>query len=426
MAVASVRPSTGWPVRSTTLALGVGVLALAGWLGWNGYRSGVLWREAVAAAEVRAWDRVEAALALHAWYRPNDPVAIPLRVEAALQRGDREAAVRILGSVPESSSLAESAHLGRGRILKELYRPAEAIDELRACLRLNPRRLEAHRELIIILGILRRAREQEEQLWALHDRGGAAVEALRILAQSTVTIPPGALAKNADEGSVLRRCLETRPDDPYLPAPLAYFLRNRGQVAEARALLQPWLRTSRINSETRLEDLACLLDEGDFASARPWFEPPEESLGSSSRYWLLRGDWFRMQDRHDEALKSYREAVQRDPRSPEARYRLAHALRALRMVREADEVLTDHQRLQQLSLLAADLSETTSDPNRLAQAARLCHQLGRDREARAWYAAVLRVNPSDAEARGFRAEPPPRGGPDGQALAGSGKGDRRP
>src|SRR5262245_27345541 len=158
MSVASVRPrpGPGWRIRAAVVALAAGVLVLAGWPGWSAYRSAVLWREAVAAAEDRAWDRVESALARRAWYRPRDPVAIPLRVEAALHSGDRESAAGLLGAVPETSSLAESAHLWRGRIFKELYRPAEAIDELRACLRLNPRQVEAHRELIIVFGILRR------------------------------------------------------------------------------------------------------------------------------------------------------------------------------------------------------------------------------------------------------------------------------
>jgi tetratricopeptide (TPR) repeat protein len=268
--------------------------------------------------------------------------------------------------------------------------------------------VEARREWIIILGIERRAREQEAQLWELHDRGGAAIEALRLLAQSTVTIPPGALAKDTDEGSVLRRCLETTPDDPSLPAPLAYFLRNRGRVAEARGLLEPWLRSGRGGPDIRLEDLACLLDEGEIESARPWFDRPSESLQEQGRYWRLRADWLRLQDRSREALESDREAVRRDPRDPESRYRLARALRASGMSREADEAMAYHQGLQRLGLLASQVAETAPDLGRLLEAARLCHELGRDREARGWYAAVLRVASSHAEALRFLADPPAR------------------
>lgn len=102
-------------------------------------------------------------------------------------------------------------------------------------------------------------------------------------------------------------------------------------------------------------------------------------------------------------MESYREAVRRDPKDPEIRYRLAQALRAAGLVREADEAMSYHQRLQQLSLLAAQISETVPDLDRIIQVARLCHDLGRDREARAWYAAVLRVAPSHEEARRFLA-----------------------
>jgi predicted Zn-dependent protease len=428
MASASaVCPRASRRVRACSAVLGAGLCALVGWLGWDAYRSGALWNEARAAAQAGAWDRVEAALARRAWYRPADPDAIELRVDAALRRGDRSAAVQALAAVPESSPLAESAHLTRGRLLKELYRPAAAIDELRAGLRRNPRQVEARRELIIIFGIERRAREQEAQLWELHDRGGAAIEALRLLAQSTVTIPPGALAKDADEGSVLRRCLETTPDDPALPAPLAHFLRNRGRVAEARAILEPWLRSGRGGPDIRLEDLACLLDEGEIEAARPWLERPSESLREEGRYWRLRADWLRLQDRSREAQESDREAVRRDPRDPESRYRLARALRASGMFREADEAMAYHQGLQRLGPLASQVSETEPDLGRLLEAARLCNELDRDREARGWYAAVLRVAPSHAEALRFLADPPARvGGSGAGAIDSSGKRGPKP
>src|SRR5262249_54694444 len=185
----AARPGMSWPVRAWAAVLVAGLIALGGWLGWDAYRSGTLWREARAAARAGAWDRVEAALVRRAWDRPADPGAIQLRVEAALPRGGRRNAARAPGAVPGAARLAESAHPMPGRLRKELYRPAEALPALRACLRLNPRQVEAHRELIIIFGIERRAGEQEAQLWELHDRAGATIEALRLLAQSTVTIP---------------------------------------------------------------------------------------------------------------------------------------------------------------------------------------------------------------------------------------------
>jgi tetratricopeptide (TPR) repeat protein len=425
--VAQLGRAAGRRVFAAAAILAAGLLAWFGWFGWCGYRSRALWHEANAAAEVRAWDRVAAALDRRAWYQPHDLEAIRLRAQAALRSGDREGAARVLKAVRQNSPMAEWAHFQRGRVLKELYRPAAAIDEFRACLRLNPLRIDAHRELTVIFGIERRASEQEAQLWRLHDCTGGALEALRMLAQSAVTIPPDALARDADEGSVLRRCLEANPDDPAPRAPLGYFLRNRGLVAEARAVLEPALGEPGGDPGARLEDLACLLDEGDVDASRPSFERPDERLEAFGRYWLLRGDWFGIQGRHAEALENHRNAVCRDPRDAQARYRLSQSLRAAGRIREAEAALLAHERIVQLSQLAGRISLTEPNASQLLEAARICRELGRDREARAWCAAVLRVDPSRAEARRLLAElgPPGAGADATDAKSRRGK-DPRP
>ena len=222
----------------------------------------MLRREVSAAVKVTDWGRAEAALARLTWYRPDDLEAIRLRVGIAEQRGDLAAAARALAAVPDSVPESPSAHVRRGLILKELYRAREAEAAFRAALRLAPRLPEPRRELVALLGIERRADEQEKELWELHDRAGCPIEALRLLAQSTVIIPPGTLAKTSDEGAVLERCLAADPDDSHLRPPLARFYRLRGETDAARRLLESWLRDHPDDPSARVEWLACLARRG--------------------------------------------------------------------------------------------------------------------------------------------------------------------
>ena len=57
-------------------------------------------------------------------------------------------------------------------------------------------------ELVALLGVERPRRRAGEGALGASRPGGSAIHALRILAQSTVTIPPGTLAKTSDEGAL--------------------------------------------------------------------------------------------------------------------------------------------------------------------------------------------------------------------------------
>jgi tetratricopeptide (TPR) repeat protein len=382
------------------LALGAClVLALAGWFGWMFCRTRALWRDATTAERSGDWGRVESALAKLAWYRPSDLAALRLRVFAALQRGDREAAADLLASVPDSSDEAPRAHLDSGRLYKELFKLREAEAEFRACLRLEPGLADDHRELIIMFGVQRRSREQREQLWALHDRGGRALEALRMLAQASPVIPPGALSKTADEGLVLERALAADPDAPHVRPALAHFYRGRGDTEGARRVLEPWIRVHPDDLPARVEWLSLLVDQAETEVARPWLERLEGQARADSGFWAVRGDWLRLQDRSAESVDSLREAARLDPLGPAIRFRLSAALRSAGRVREAEEELERWSLAHELAEVAGRVSEESPDAGLMVTAGQLCTRLDRVREARAWFRQALRVDPGNAEAR---------------------------
>ena len=86
-----------------------------------------------------------------------------------------------------------------------------------------------------------------------------------------------------------------------------------------------------------------------------------------------------------------------DPRSSDAYYRLGLALREAGP--EADRCLEVSQKARDLKEFVASISDRSRDPGQLVRAGRLCAELGRYREARAWFTVASVANPRNAEAR---------------------------
>jgi tetratricopeptide (TPR) repeat protein len=382
-------------------------VALAGWQAWAAWRAGRLWDQARASIDEGRWDEAGPLLDRLAWYRPDDPEVIRLRVRAALREGDVETAIRLLARVPDAAPDAAQAHLERARFLMQRFRLREAEADLRHALRLDPALLPARMHLITIYGAERRGKDFDRELWAMLSHGGETIDVLRLLAQSGPAIPKGTITATADEGVILRGCLEADRDDPHVRPALARFLRERGEIDAALALLAPWLRDHPEDLDSSNERLACLIDAGELETARPEFEAPTAAALKSARFQRLRGDWLSLAGRTGEALAAYREATRLAPQDAEILYRLGEALRVAGHVEEADAAFGSLERLNELKALVGTISDARPDPGDLVRAGRLCAELGRAREARAWLKEAIRVDPENAEARRRLAEAGP-------------------
>ncbi len=386
-------------------------LGYGGWRLWVVRRGSILHARAESAIQEARWGEAHALLDRLAWYWPEDPEVLRLRIVTASGRGDRETMLRLLAALPADAPDAAGARLSLARFLMQAFRLREAEKALRDALRIDPDRIDAHRQLITIYGIERRADDFERQLWELSKHGGQPLEVLRMLGQSAPAIPHGSIQDTVDEGLILEGCLKADPSDPNVRPALARFYRERGRIDDARRLLEPWLRSHPDDPAAINEWLACALEEGDVELARPRFERPSEAVRGSSDYWRLHGAWFHQQGQDASALDSYRRAVHLDPDDAEAQQRLGLALRAAGRTDEAEAALTRVDRLNTLKALVGQIPDRQPDPKLILRAGRLCDDLGRDREARAWYALVIRLDPKNDEARTLYARVPDRRGP---------------
>jgi tetratricopeptide (TPR) repeat protein len=370
--------------RKRVWKIGVLLLAFAVlfFLAWRRHREATLMAAARAASHAGDWERVERSLARLAWYGPLDHAALRLRIFAAMQRDDVVAAAALLEQVDGSAAEIAAARLEQGRILQEQGRLRAAAVAYRGALEHAPASNSARKALIGLLGLERRGGEQAEQLWMMVEQGGARpearVEALCLLARGGPVIPVGTLVRGADEGTVLRRCLEVEPDNQHARAALAYFLRNRGQLDEARRLLEPWYLERGDQPPVGDEYLALLLDEGRMEEAGSML------TSNSPRRAMLRGIWLAMQGKPDEAVAAFQESVRRDPANPEPHHRLAQALRAVGRAQEATTQLEWVEDSRTLVQIVSSIDYAAPSPAAIARAEQLCRKMSRDREADAW------------------------------------------
>jgi len=383
------------------------VLTAGGWKGWTAWRSADL-RSRLRTAVVGS-DQAQIARLLKrlAWYIPDDRAILNMQVQNALQHGDPVEAARLLARVPSSASDAAEIRLQQARLLIQAFRPREAEAVLRECLNLDPGNDPARMTLIAIFALQHRARDYDDEAWRLFDQGGEPIKALRFLAQAAPVIPPDTFTRTADLGDVLRDCLAADPDDLYTRLALCRFERERGAIAEALELVEPCLKVPAIYPDASIEWALCLLDEGDLDGLRSYFDQPSASVRNLGSFRFLRGEWLRRQGLIAQSVDDYREAIRLDPRSADAYYRLGLALRD--QVAEASRYLDVAKKARELKNAVTDVSDRSRDPLQLAHIGRLCAEIGRVREARAWLSLALKYDPNRASIRkDFQALEAPR------------------
>ncbi len=158
--IASTRRSKG------RLIFFAGLLAVASAAGFWAYMRqrpsaaeiDVLWAQAEADLMAGRFDRVDAALKRLGRLRKPSPLDYMLRGQYAAARKQPEKALEALARVPDEHSMAAQARLLAGQIELRRARVRHAEALFQAALKLDPKLVQAHRELIYIYGMqLRRA-----------------------------------------------------------------------------------------------------------------------------------------------------------------------------------------------------------------------------------------------------------------------------
>ncbi len=164
--VPASQPSRVWLCATFVLVVSLG--AGAAWF-LSGGRTDPdrLWADAERAFLAGQWDRAGKLLQQLERLRPRTGLDQLLEAQLGIAQGHFANAFSALAQISDSHPIAPQAHLMAGRLYRQLSCLRKAEASFRQALKLKPSLIEAHKELIYILGIQSRRREVDAEFHEL-------------------------------------------------------------------------------------------------------------------------------------------------------------------------------------------------------------------------------------------------------------------
>ena len=274
-----------------------------------------IWKQAEADLESGKLDAVDSAAAQLSRLRKPNPWDWFLRGQLAVARHHADEAIDLLSRVPDDHYLAPRARLLAGQTELRRDRVRYAEDWLLAATRLDPKLVQAHRELIYIYGTQLRRTELNAEFLALSQLSNLTFDnAYHWCLLRSYSWEPAKMLGG------LERYIEADPDDRWSRLALAENYRRMGQSEDALAALSELPR-----SQPEVIDLLARIEldrqEVDKAERLVATAPVDDPLFARlrGRLALARGD-------AKSALGHFRIALADDPLARETLFGLTAAL----------------------------------------------------------------------------------------------------
>ena len=229
------RPARG---HRTWIAVVIMILAILPGLWYFGFRRSedpdAIWQAGEADLSAGRIDLAEAAANRLSRLREPTPLDCMLRAQLDIAHGRAEEAVAGLMRVPDEHPMAAQAHLMAGQVELRRHRARFAEQYFRKALQLNPKLVQAHRELIYILGHQLRRTELNAEFLALSQLTELTFDNVFhwCLMRTALWEPSTALKE-------LLLFVETDPEDHWSRLAIADNYRRMGLIDDAETAIAP-------------------------------------------------------------------------------------------------------------------------------------------------------------------------------------------
>jgi len=304
----------------------------------------------------------------------GDPEGKGLQQPSAVD-GDRGA--------PQAGLEAGQLELRRSR-----YVAAEKL--LLEAIKLDPKSVQARRELVYIYGMQLRRPEINANFREL-----ARISTLTYSEVFLWCLSRGVSWEVNEVIATLKKCLEADPNDSWARLGIAEGLRELRRFDEADSILAPLPDSDPRARATRVR---LALDRGDDQAAETLLAAgPSDDVDLT----LLRGRFALARGDGPEAVRQFRIAHEEAPSLREAVIGLGQSLQSIGDSAAAAPLLEEarkHERLGTLIVKASAL-KNRDDPALMRDLGEACAALGRFTEARTWYNLAITRDPFDIQAQ---------------------------
>jgi tetratricopeptide (TPR) repeat protein len=349
-----------------------------------------VWAQAEADFMAGRLEHVETALTRLSRLRSPSPLDHMLRAQYAAARNKPDQALADLELVPDDHFMAAQARLLAGQIELRRNRVRLAETFFQAALAINPKVVQARRELIFIYGMQQRRRESSAQFLALSGLAPLSSESVFhwCLFRNNTWEPGEAIA-------TLNRYVSADPLDRWSRLALAENERRMGQNDAAESVLACLGPDDSAAVAVRAR---IAIDRQEENRAEQLLEKAENNHPALA---LLRGRLALSKRNAQDAWRHFRIAFHADPDDHETVVGLVRALELAGQSEAAGPFRELARKLEQLSTLVdrAATSGARKDPALLRELGAACAALHRDPEARAWYELAVTIDPLNAEAQ---------------------------
>ena len=349
-----------------------------------------VWADAERDFMAGRYDRVDLALARLRRLREPTPLDWFLHAQLAMARDNNDEALEDLKRVPDTHYMAAQARMlaGQTELRRDRVRLAEEL--FHAAIRLNPRQVQAHRELIYIYGMQLRRAELSDEFMALSRLSDLTFENV---------FHWGLLRNNSWEPgeavTTLARYVAADPGDRWSRLALAENYRRMDRFDEAESVIAPLPANDPYVIELRAR--IALDHEGQEEASRLLATgPPDDPLLAR-----LRGRLALARRDAKTALANFRIAYAADPENRETLFGL---IAALELSGDKTAALPLRERVGRLERLngliqRAAVLESVQNAGLMRELGAACASLDRKGEARAWYKLAIALDPLDADSQ---------------------------
>jgi len=349
-----------------------------------------LWAKAEQAFLAGQWDRARKSLREVEGMRPKTGLDLMLEAQLATAEGHFEHAFSAMAQIQDTHPIAPQAHLMAGRLHRQLRRLRKAESSFRRALALKPGLIDAHKELIYILGIQSRRREVDAEF----------LELARLTQLTHHDLFTWALTHfthwNPDIVADLDAFIKADPEDRYSRLAVVELVLERPEVEPYVQRILEALPNSDPDALSLRINLASNLGRIDEVERLLAFAPMNHP-----RLSRIRGEIALRRHDLDTAIQQFQQALSAEPYDRVSPMHLAQALQLKGDKTAADAYLDRLKRLNRLYNLIMRVrspkqGNQTSDLSELGDA---CEEAGLREEARCWYTLAITANPVDSRAQ---------------------------